>query len=386
MTQDNTEPITPDSASGDDTTAVPPRRKRFRQWRRSRPFWGGLLLLLAGAELLSLPLLNLIMLAKLGIVMSMGIGGISGLLLGIVLVVCGLLLWIDPAHRLFYAIIGLAGGVISFPGTNFGGFLIGLLLAITGGALAFGWTVRAPEAASSPSHKRGSSSALAVLVVTAVAATMSTTGRAEAATDPCLLIFTCPSPPSTGSPAPPVLPPLSSVLPVPVPTVVPPIGTPPGPAPGDAKSPDTTGAAGLRAYTAPVVLTAGSVRVTGFAYQGVAPMPTAGGGTVRMMKFTVGTLSAANGVKGNIGRSGRSTVLAASSMDFTGGVTLYATKFSGRLLGVPMTLTPGNAESELIRLLKSVTPAMPLTLTDVVAEQPIMQASSFQSVFGLSAA
>ena len=32
------------------------RRERFRAWRRTRPFTGGLLLLLAGLELLLIPL------------------------------------------------------------------------------------------------------------------------------------------------------------------------------------------------------------------------------------------------------------------------------------------------------------------------------------------
>ena len=110
-------------------------RQRFRRWRRSRPFWGGLLVLLAGVEILLIPLTNVVMLAAAGLMMSMGIGGISGFLIGIVLTTCGVLLWFDPAHRAFYAIVGLAGGVISFPATNFGGFFLGLLLAVIGGAL-----------------------------------------------------------------------------------------------------------------------------------------------------------------------------------------------------------------------------------------------------------
>ena len=32
------------------------RRARWRAWRQSRPFWGGLLLVLAGLEMVTIPL------------------------------------------------------------------------------------------------------------------------------------------------------------------------------------------------------------------------------------------------------------------------------------------------------------------------------------------
>ena len=45
-----------------------------------------------------------------------------------------------------------------------------------------------------------------------------------------------------------------------------------------------------------------------------------------------------------------------SSLDFTGGVVLYATELSGSLLGIPITLTPGTW-SPVYTLLKSKGPA-----------------------------
>jgi len=139
------------------------------------------------------------------------------------------------------------------------------------------------------------------------------------------------------------------------------------------------------AYTAPVVLSAGSARVTRFAYRGVATLPAAGGGSVRLMKFTATSFAAAGGIKGTITQGGHTTTLTASSLDFGGGITLYAARFSGRLLGVPVTLTPGSATSVLLHLLQSVTPAAPLTMTDVVANQPVLVAGSFQGHFAMSA-
>ena len=55
------------------------------------------------------------------------------------------------------------------------------------------------------------------------------------------------------------------------------------------KSPHTTGTSGLEAYTDPVVLAAGQAHVSQFAYEGVTHLPTAGGGSVQVMKFTAGS-------------------------------------------------------------------------------------------------
>lgn len=99
-------------------------------------------MLLAGIELFLLPLTDVLMRGALGIVMHMGVGGVSGVLIGGVLVACGLMVWFQPVHRTFYAVVGVLAAILSFPATNLGGFLVGLLLGITGGSLAFGWRER----------------------------------------------------------------------------------------------------------------------------------------------------------------------------------------------------------------------------------------------------
>jgi hypothetical protein len=49
----------------------------------------------------------------------------------------------------------------------------------------------------------------------------------------------------------------------------------------------------------------------------------------------------------------------AAVLDFSGGVVLYATELSGRLLGIPVRLTPGNVVTVLLKLLNSLTPLVP---------------------------
>jgi len=114
-------------------------RARWRAWRRSRPFWGGLLLVLSGSELLALPLTGVLVHGQIKLVIYIGIGGVFGVLIGGLLIVSGLALWVNPAHRTFYSIAGLLLGLVSFPASNLGGFFLGMLLAIIGGSLGFAW-------------------------------------------------------------------------------------------------------------------------------------------------------------------------------------------------------------------------------------------------------
>jgi hypothetical protein len=113
---------------------------RWRAWRRSRPFWGGLLLLAAGVELVLLPLSGVLVHGGLKLVIYIGIGGVFGVLIGALLIAAGTALLVDPVHRSFYGIAGIVLGIVSFPASNLGGFFIGMLLAIIGGALGYAWS------------------------------------------------------------------------------------------------------------------------------------------------------------------------------------------------------------------------------------------------------
>jgi hypothetical protein len=112
----------------------------WRAWRRSRPFWGGLLLVLAGLELLAIPLSGILIHGAVKLVIYIGIGGVFGVLIGILLIAAGIMLWVNPGHRVFYGIAGIALGIVSFPASNLGGFFLGMLLAIIGGSIGFAWT------------------------------------------------------------------------------------------------------------------------------------------------------------------------------------------------------------------------------------------------------
>lgn len=108
-------------------------RRAFRHWRRTRPFWGGLLVTLGGGEMLALYH------TAMKVSIHMGLYGLAGYAVPVLLVVLGLSLIFDPMHRVFYSVLSLLFAVASWMTSNLGGFLIGMLLAMTGASLAFGW-------------------------------------------------------------------------------------------------------------------------------------------------------------------------------------------------------------------------------------------------------
>ena len=108
-------------------------RIAFRAWRRSRPFWGGLLVLLGGGEIL------LTYRAAFGIVLHFGLYGLAGYLVPSMLVLLGALIMFDPAHRTFYSVLAVLAALGSWLTSNLGGFFLGMLLGLIGGSMAFGW-------------------------------------------------------------------------------------------------------------------------------------------------------------------------------------------------------------------------------------------------------
>jgi hypothetical protein len=461
----------------------------WRTWRRSRPFWGGLLLLLAGLEMLLIPVTGVLARGQIKLVIYVGIGGIFGILIGALLIACALALWFNHTNKTFYSIAGVLLSILSFIGTNLGGFFIGMLLGIVGGSLAFAWTrtdqvpaddVRRPPppqpgsegvglilgeqradddtlaydrpadeapgrdtpadrspadgpadgpaegrdgtgsgqrylgAPTGPRHHgrgRGGSRAIALAAILALAAgtlltSGLTTGRASAAeiaptqsqgSQGCILFVICsPSPSSSPAPAPApssgggggtggggsgTIPVVGGLLPT-------------GSAsPGASSSPGAKGkktaanknkkansTAGLVVATSPTVLTAASATLNGLSYQGVVNMPTASG-TVQMMKFTMNTQSLTTATQ-TASDPGHTLTTKLASATFSGSVVLYATKLSGTLLGIPITLTPGNVVSTLLQVLNTLTPLVPVTMTNVTADQPVVLANSV-SITGL---
>jgi hypothetical protein len=151
MTADDAGTV-PEAGSGPAPAVPAPRKRRgrldrWRAWRVSRPFWGGLLLILAGLELFAIPLSGVLVHGAVKLAIYIGIGGVFGVLIGALLVVAGLMTWVNATHKTFYSIAGIVLGIVSFPASNLGGLFLGMLLAIIGGSIAFAWTPfeQAPE-------------------------------------------------------------------------------------------------------------------------------------------------------------------------------------------------------------------------------------------------
>ncbi|WP_251066947.1 DUF6114 domain-containing protein [Streptomyces sp. ISL-36] len=115
-----------------------PWRKRFRRWRRSRPFWGGLAAALAGAEICALPL------APLKAMLTQGVAGIPSVLMGLVMIVLGVSVWFAPHYRTLAGVVTTLIATAALVLSNLGGFLVGTLLGILGGGLMFAWQPRTP--------------------------------------------------------------------------------------------------------------------------------------------------------------------------------------------------------------------------------------------------
>ena len=94
---------------------------------------------MAGVELVLLPLSGVLVHGGLKLVIYIGIGGVFGVLIGALLIAAGTALLVHPVHRSFYGIAGIILGIASFPASNLGGFFLGMLLAIVGGALGYAW-------------------------------------------------------------------------------------------------------------------------------------------------------------------------------------------------------------------------------------------------------
>ncbi|MEV0372435.1 DUF6114 domain-containing protein [Streptomyces sp. NPDC050636] len=288
----------------------PERRATLRHWRRTRPFWAGLLLLLGGAELLLVPL------SPLTVLVSLGLGGLAALGIGLALMVAGLFLWCAPAAHHYVSINALILSVLSFAATNLGGFLVGMGLGIAGSAMGFGWTApaRDPGGTTAPD---GTSPPARV-----PPARTTTRGKALAAGLPIVLLTAIGGPAQKADAAP--------------------VPAPPNP---------------------PTVTTT-RFAPKGFTLAGVTEVPTADGPVKAMvLKMKAASLTDYHLTTRD---GGPELSLTADSLDLSGEVTLYLTRFSGCLEGlVCLTFTPDTLP---------VPPVVPpfVFMTDVDAEQALV--------------
>ncbi len=109
--------------------------------------------------------------------------------------------------------------------------------------------------------------------------------------------------------------------------------------------------------------------MTGLSYDGVASVPTPTG-AVQMLKFSMNSMTLSGGTVLTVAENGHSVVTSGSSLDFSGNVVFYTTRLSGQLLGAAVTFTPQNPPSAVLPT---------TTITNVVTDQPLTKADSFQA-------
>ncbi|WP_182906097.1 DUF6114 domain-containing protein [Microbispora sp. H13382] len=455
-------------------------------WRRSRPFWGGLLVLAAGLELLSIPFAT----QALPLVIQSGTVGAT-YLISLVLIILGLMVWLQPDKRAFLGVVAVLISIASFIYANLGGFLIGMLLGLVGGALAVAWTpaettvagsapiqpaappgpqegeititgrrvvsgderleaTRPQRPAAEPPGegprvlvarvRDGSASgpedespgggpddgdgpidgpddggvrpdggghgggrgdggpgpatrALAIAVLPIILAA----GTAVAREDPgpggqggSLLPGVVPSAVPSG-----LSDVLDGVLPSAVPTALPTslptslqdaVGSltgrrSPSPSPGEGGEDEpggssTRGGSGpgaVRVATETAAVRAPSLTMTGMKFTGVVEMPTATG-TVKMLRFTMD-----KAVLERPTQTMGPTTLTGSTFTFEGNVVICTTKMTAKLLGLPQEFTAEhpNLLVKALRLVPSLN--VPVTMTDIVSEQPYVTADSLRA-------
>ncbi|WP_432191386.1 DUF6114 domain-containing protein [Streptomyces sp. bgisy027] len=125
------------AAPGHDEHYLRVYRRNFRAWRGTRPFWAGLFVMLGGLPIAYFPYANL-QIGHLTLAMQTA-GGSSSLIIGVLLVVLGFTLWFQKHVRTFAGIAAILLALVSIPLSNLGGFLIGFLFALVGGAMAVAW-------------------------------------------------------------------------------------------------------------------------------------------------------------------------------------------------------------------------------------------------------
>ena len=119
-------------------------REWFGDFRRTRPFWGGLWMLIGGLMILRVSRVSF------EAAVSGGIVGFGGWLTGGGLVICALLVWAGHEHRVVAGIIGLLLAIASLIVSNLGGFFIGMLAGIVGSSMVLSWGIKSREPEAAP--------------------------------------------------------------------------------------------------------------------------------------------------------------------------------------------------------------------------------------------
>jgi hypothetical protein len=129
-------PIEPETPTVS-TSAAAPTPRGFKGFRRTRPFWGSLILLwsswLIGSSMLSKQL-------DFTIFAAFGDRTLPPVLISFTMAAAALIAMFMPAQRTFPGIVSVALAIAALPLANLGGLIIGTVAGVTGGALIVAWT------------------------------------------------------------------------------------------------------------------------------------------------------------------------------------------------------------------------------------------------------
>lgn len=333
----------------------------FTEWRRTRPFWGGLFLVLSGLEFYLSGHLDV-----LPVKLSFGGQSFLAWLIPIALVLCGLLVWYTPGQRAFYGILGAAISVAALIGLNLGGFFVGMISGIVGGALAFSWAPLAPTTPEvavpdDPPEQPGPGrnvAAVLLLVVVVTAGALLLPPPAPASAAPCPSPSTSVSPSAPAPSGTPGVNPIAGFFqglgrllgignspsrsPSPSSSPSPAASTCRDPAPGPSTRPPVKRDVPVE----PIVVNAvpsqqitARLSQTGLSFDGVVDLRTRTG-TIRVLKFGLRSSSSAP-FELRVPVPGGTLSLRSSDLTVSGNVTFYTTEIKGLLFGLlPVTYTP----------------------------------------------
>lgn len=121
----------------------------FRAFRRTRPFWGGLWCIAAGAWIIRSMFFSFVL------AVSGGWSYSAGYILGGGLVLFGLVSWFAPHYRSLLGIMAVLLSLAAFVAANLGGYLVGSVLGIVGGSLVWAWGEKAPRRARGGRRRAG---------------------------------------------------------------------------------------------------------------------------------------------------------------------------------------------------------------------------------------
>jgi uncharacterized protein DUF6114 len=307
----------------------------FRDWRRGRPFWAGLFVALSGLIILAPPYANL----KLGdlVISIKTLGGVSALLIGVLLEIAAGALWFRPAFRFPSGVLAVLLSLIALVTTNLGGFLLGTILGLLGGALAVSWTdnprrkKKAPVGNQEPKATPLAALSLVGLVLLQPPSSVEPPPSSEAPTSSAAPSTTAEPPSSTPSSSEPTEPP-----------------APPPPAPEEpAASPEdlTPLVAANRSWT----LQASRLELSGLDFTGIGEVPL-DGALVKVLKFTSTSMKITNLVQTADLGGGHSLVTEAApgsvSTVNSGKIELFTLRLKGNLdiigIKIPVDYTAAN--------------------------------------------